>query len=129
MTMPAERTRALRWGWELLSKLQERAGVPDELRARAAAIARAYPTPVVVKSWIEDDLPKLPEEPAKCVEAAGSLFADLQGMPSLDDELRRETLYVRRHYPQPGEAVAAARREFFFGIHSWLALEVEGVTP
>jgi hypothetical protein len=38
MTMPIERTRALRWGWELLSTVQQRPDIPEDLRVRAATI-------------------------------------------------------------------------------------------
>jgi hypothetical protein len=122
MTMPVERTRALRWGWELLSTMQERPGIPEDLRARAAAIERAYPTPAAVLRWIQDDIPRLPNETALCIDAAGSLFTDLRNMTDLGDDLRRELLVVLRHYPSPVE-VRAAAQSFFLGIGSWLATE------
>lgn len=122
MTMPVERTRALRWGWEVLSTMHERPGIPEDLRARAAAIAVTYPTPAAVLRWIQDDIPRLPNEAALCIDAAGSLFTDLRNMTDLGDDLRHELLVVLRHYPLPVE-VRGAAKSFFLGIGSWLATE------
>jgi len=122
MTMPAERTRALRWGWELLSSMQERPGIPEDLRARAATIQQTYPAPGVVLRWIQDDIPRLPKEAAQGIDAAGSLFTDLRNVTELGDELHRDLLFLLRHYPSPG-GVRAAAQSFFLGIGSWLATE------
>ena len=43
MTLPAERTRALRWAWELLCEVQRSPLVPEELRRQARTILRHYP--------------------------------------------------------------------------------------
>jgi hypothetical protein len=44
MTMPDERTRALRWAGELLREVAASTQVPEELRREARAVLRHYPT-------------------------------------------------------------------------------------
>ena len=45
MTMPHERTRALRWAGEFLREVMESPECPTELRQQAKAILRQYPEP------------------------------------------------------------------------------------
>lgn len=54
---------------------------------------------------------------------AAVLFADLQAHGDMSEDLRHELLYVRRHFPLPEWAVAAARRGFTFGVGAWLGSE------
>ncbi len=44
MTMPSERTRALRWAGEFLREVLASKEVPAELRQQARAILRHYPS-------------------------------------------------------------------------------------
>lgn len=43
MTMPFERTRALRWAGEFLDEIQKSTDVSPELRRQASVILRHYP--------------------------------------------------------------------------------------
>lgn len=43
MTMPHERTRALRQAGELLRELQNRPGLPQDIRNRLVGVLRHYP--------------------------------------------------------------------------------------
>lgn len=44
MTMPCERTRALRWAGEFLDEIQKSADCSPELRRQAEFILRHYPS-------------------------------------------------------------------------------------
>jgi len=123
MTTPEERTRSLRWAWDLLGALQTRSEVPSVVRDRAREIARSFPSSVVVRAWVTADVSSLPEDAAYAIEAAAVLFADLQARGDMAEDLRHELLYVRRHLPLPGRAVDAARHDFMFGVDAWLGLE------
>lgn len=54
MTMPHERARALRFAGEMLRELQRNPDVPESIRQEARATLRHYPTPLDLKSMIED---------------------------------------------------------------------------
>jgi len=44
MTMPSERTRALRWAGEFLREVRSSREVPEQLRQQATGILRHYPS-------------------------------------------------------------------------------------
>ena len=44
MTMPNERTRALRWAGEFLAEARRHEGLPEELRRQIPIILRYYPS-------------------------------------------------------------------------------------
>ena len=62
MTMPKERTRALKWTGELLQELQMDLSISEELRKKVAVIGRHYPPaadidhaskhPEFLKTWL-----------------------------------------------------------------------------
>ena len=54
MTMPHERARALRFAGEMLRELQRNPDVPESIRQEARSTLRHYPTPLDLKSMIED---------------------------------------------------------------------------
>ena len=54
MTMPHERARALRFAGEMLREIQRNPDVPESIRQEARATLRHYPTPLDLKSMIED---------------------------------------------------------------------------
>jgi hypothetical protein len=51
MTMPNERTRSLRWGWEFMLELQNAPELDETLRGRVEAILQHYPTPRDITRW------------------------------------------------------------------------------
>lgn len=51
MTMPNERTRALRWAGEFLQELQAVEGLDPQLKRQAVAILRHYPTKSEIEHW------------------------------------------------------------------------------
>ncbi|QDL36460.1 BPSL0761 family protein [Rhodoferax sediminis] len=50
MTMPSERTRALRWAGEFLREVRSSSEVPAPLREQARVILRHYPSSADIKS-------------------------------------------------------------------------------
>lgn len=113
MTMPIERTRALRWGWEFLSELRSARNLtPAQLRA-LVEILNHYPTPEVTSAWAR-------VEPVD----AGEIFGPVRWLApeSPDQEMTAETFSTatnliahrhRRHctfklYPPPALSYVGA---------------------
>ena len=72
MTMPFERTRALRTAGEFLREIQTSTQVSEALRHEATVILRHYPRPEDLKRW------------AKQEERAGSIMTWLEQKPEHD---------------------------------------------
>jgi len=53
MTMPAERTRALRWAGEFMRELQRSDGIEPALKREIQAILRHYPSGAEIKAHVE----------------------------------------------------------------------------
>lgn len=56
MTMPSERTRALRWAEEFLREVRTRSDVPEDLKHQALVILRHYPESHDIKRVAEHGL-------------------------------------------------------------------------
>lgn len=54
MTMPKERTRSLRFGWEFLIELQSSDNLTDKQRSTIEHILRHYPSGSEIKQWAKD---------------------------------------------------------------------------
>ena len=54
MTMPSERTRAMRWAYEILVELHARQDVPEDLRHQAWMTLRHYPDQRTI-DWMARD--------------------------------------------------------------------------
>ena len=121
MTMPDERTKSLRWGYEVLGELNADLEVPDDLRARAQAVCAGYPTPRTIQALIASNARRLPADMAEAIEAARTLFVDIQlsGMGSA--ATRKSLLYTLRHFPPVGSARHAAEVGFPGGIELWVS--------
>lgn len=123
MTMPNERTRALRWAHEFLQEVRDDASVEPSARARAAELLCHYPLPVTVLHWIRLDLPSISLEAAQAIEGTGELLSQILRSPACSGDLRRSALFTSRHFPVPGEAhgwTVGVRR---FSIQQWLLPE------
>jgi len=124
MTMPHERTRALRWSWDLLQSLASAdSELTPELRAKAAQLLAHHPSAKDLHEWGRDwnsgigieaadvrrsDFPEdlQRERPTRdqYVAAINETFNFVQGLQwqsaiPLNEERRREILYVLRHHP------------------------------
>jgi hypothetical protein len=53
MTMPAERTRALRWAGEILSELQQSDQIDDAVKRQIRVILRHFPTCAQIEAQAE----------------------------------------------------------------------------
>jgi hypothetical protein len=51
MTLPYERTRALRFGWEYLTELRDSSNLTQDQRLQIERIWRHYPTAAEIKRW------------------------------------------------------------------------------
>jgi hypothetical protein len=121
MTTPEERTKSLRWAWELLAEIDADPDTGDDLRARARAVATEFPDPGVLQSLIASNAERLPTPYADAIEAARNLFLDIQLGTTGSPATRKGVLYTLRHYPPAGSATGLARGRFAFGIEDWLA--------
>lgn len=54
MTMPDERTRALRFGWEFLLELRNEDSLTDAQRSTVEELLRHYPSGAEIKKWAKD---------------------------------------------------------------------------
>lgn len=63
MTMPDERTRALRYGWEFLLQMRDEKNLTDEQRTTVEEILRHYPSGAEIMKWAKD-----------CEQAQGRLW-------------------------------------------------------
>ena len=74
MTMPNERTRALRWGYEVLQQICEDHSVTGDQRSEAAELLLAYPPPAEVALWIQEDVASIPLPAAIAIERMSELL-------------------------------------------------------
>jgi hypothetical protein len=129
MTMPDERTRALRWGWEFLWESQDATNLTESQQGQIKAILHHYPCGSEIKQWAMDDsmsdlfsvmlepedpkllasqiLPNVPDfvergptSPAQRTWAINEAYLLLRlGDMSWTPSQRREIKYVLRHFP------------------------------
>lgn len=123
MTTASERTRALRWGAELLLELQHDATVPPALRARAATIQPRYPSAEQMRAIMGSDTADLPSEWAEAIGDALGLFQELSRSCVGNDETRRSLLFTLRHFPDRStiKVLGLSRRNFC--LADWLQPE------
>ncbi len=123
MTMPHERMRSLRWGWELLQALQTDSSIPPALAARAATLARTYPTPQTLMLMIQAERPQVPEGFGDSIDGARVLFEEVQFGGHGSQETRRHALFTLRHFPLNAAAVPAIDGAALCSLKNWLAHE------
>jgi hypothetical protein len=120
MTMPHERMRSLRWGWELLRALQTDASIPPALVARAATLAQTFPTPQALILMLQADQSQLPEGFGDSIDGARALFEEVQFGGHGSPDTRRDALFTLRHFPLRAAAGAAWPGG---DVKSWFARE------
>ena len=123
MTMPCERTRSLRWGWELLCAIASDAEVDESTRAEAVLVAADYPRPALVLLWIAEDASGLPPVAAQSVCAAAELFNKLQAGGQGTQETRTHLRFTQRHFPDAQEARLMGHQSEHCRITEWLLPE------
>lgn len=141
MTIPIERTRALRFGWELLMELQVADNVTEKQRSLIDVILLHYPTGPEIERWAADranstmlapenpnafggkrfmtpdiaDTPCRPTTPAQRTTALRSAYEffrfGLMDAENLTPELKGQIPYVLRHFPEPHELGSWAKSD------------------
>lgn len=123
MTMPNERTRALRWGYEVLQQICEDHSVSGDQRSEAAELLRVYPPPIQVTRWIQEDVACIPLLEAIAIERMSELLQIMNHQSTISPELRRSIALTHRHHPQPGDAEGWAVAHYGLSIRNWLLPE------
>lgn len=122
MTMPPERTRALRWAYELLLEVSCGNLWSTTDRDRACAVLKDFPPPAAVLEWLRADA-SLPASAAIAIDAAGGLLQDLRLAVRCPPHFKEQLYRVLRHYPPFGEAPCWARGASENELHEWLQPE------
>ncbi len=129
MTMPDERARSLRWGWEFLWGLQKATNLTPEQLDKVRAIVRHYPSTSEIGDWAREPDPAdltgrwlEPEDPAKATLQPGVPLSFDRGPSTRQEQLQaiaqaieflpklrvsgnltadqsRSLVYVLRHFP------------------------------
>ena len=101
MTMPHERTRSLRWGFEFLGEMLSDETIEDSIRAEAQRLLFTYPRPEQILELIEADAPALPQASIEALVNASALWARLRVSGQGNEETRHTLKFVQRHFPEP----------------------------
>ena len=101
MTVPHERTRAIGWGKEMLSSIQEDDSIPAALRARARELDPGYPTALALRDWLAAGKTGLCSGWAASIRSAYQLFLDVQWPVVGSETTRQELTATLRHFPDP----------------------------
>ena len=122
MTMPDERTRSLRWGFEFLGEMLSDETIEESIRASAQRLLLTYPRPAQILEWIEADAPGLPQAATEALVGASALWTRLQFSSQGTRETRHTLRFVQRHFPEPwlSQRLGAAPME---GLRRWLLPE------
>ena len=123
MTMPDERTRSLRWGYEFLSEIVADESIDKTMRARAQHLLLTYPPPEELRELIEADATSLSMVAAQCLADSAELFWDLQNSGQGSPESRKSIMYVRRHFPAPQIALGLGVASQSGRLSRWLLPE------
>lgn len=122
MTMPDERTRSLRWGFEFLGEMLLDETIEDALRATAQRLLLTYPRPNQIREWLEADAPGLPQAATAALVEASALWTRLQFSSQGSRKTRHTLRFVQRHFPEPwlSQRLGAAPGE---GLRRWMLPE------
>lgn len=77
MTMPHERMRALRWGYELLQEMGQDESLPEDVRERAGDLLVVYPRPEALAQHVSDGGGRLPKTWGDAMAEARDLFESI----------------------------------------------------
>ena len=123
MTMAHERTRSLRWAFEVLNEVSEDASVSEIERDRATQLLVNYPSPTTVLAWVESDACCIPIDAAIAIERTGDLLRHISRSQACSAELIRSVDFTLRHFPDPGSADSWAKSCEGWTIKTWLLPE------
>jgi len=123
MTLPLERTRSLRWGYEALQEIRDTDLVAGIQRARAIELLRAYPSPDAVLEWIRADAACMPADACLAIEQTGALLRSIWYSDDCPAQLRRSLMFTLRHFPSIGDTKHWAMATGHWTIRTWLLPE------
>ena len=101
MTMPHERTRSLRWGFEFLGEMLLDETIETSIRATAQRLLLTYPRPEKILELIEADAPGLSQTEIEALAEARAVWARLRTCGQGSDGTRHTLMFVQRHFPEP----------------------------
>ena len=122
MTMPHERTRSLRWGFEFLGEMLLDETIEASIRATAQNLLLTYPRPEQLLELIEADAPGLSQKEIEALVEASALWARLRTSGQGSDGTRHTLMFVQRHFPEPwlSQRLGTASEG---GVRRWLLPE------
>ena len=126
MTMPHERTRSLRWGFELLHEMLLDESIDIAIRDAAQRLLLTYPRPDQISQLIEANASALPREASYALVNAGALWVRLRRSGQGTAVTRRSLLFCERHFPEPW-VVGMLGKASIDGVRSWLLTEDHNV--
>lgn len=121
MTTPQERMRSIGWGAELLRRLQNEPGIPDDLKALAAQTEISYPSMELLLSLLATSSREFPRDAGRSIEVARNVFEKVQATGAGSEELRLHVLYTLRHFPLAGWSRHADVSARLGHLDDWLA--------
>ena len=125
MTMPQERMRSLRWGWDVLRALEvDLFGEPQWID-RAIDLVWRYPVPDVLERLVEAQGISMPATFQMAINEARALF-EQAFRETRSPALRRDLQFTLRHYPSAGVAQAIVNAATQGALGDWLCTEHEG---
>lgn len=122
MTVPSERTKSIRWGFEFLGELLLDSTVDDSIRAMAERVLVAYPPPDLIRHLIDVDATSIPRPAAEALVKAAELWTVLRRSRQGTEETKRSLMYVERHFPERSIAESLGRSPVH-GVRTWLLPE------
>jgi hypothetical protein len=125
MTLPIERARSLRWGWEFLWDLKTATNLVTDQRAAILTIMDHYPSTREITCWAEEVIvdPALNfHQPPEChwLQAEDLQSSQSQPQSNVPVDVDRGTLTFAQHI----QALSAASTLFHRDMPSW-----ENLTP
>lgn len=129
MTLPIERARSLRWGWELLWELKTATNLTADQRATILIILDHYPSTTEITRWADDMIvdPSSNVDPLSCCpwlqaeELQRSGQSKSSPQPNVPVEVDRGPVTFEQHI----QALSAASRLFHTDMLTWDNLTAE----
>ena len=122
MTMPHERTRSLRWGFEFLGEMLSDETIEESIQATAQRLLLTYPRPEQILDLIEADAPGLPRAAIDALVEASALWTALQVSSQGNEATRHALRFVQRQFPEPWLSQMLGRSPAD-GLRCWLLSE------
>jgi len=124
MTLPDERMRSLRWGWEVLKALEADLFHEPQWMERAMRLLRDFPSPELLTGLVESPGAPLPAACQAAIDQARDLF-EAACSDTGSSALRRDLKYTLRQFPSASAVKALGNAAALGSLGDWLSLESE----